>query len=178
MGCVFCIRNEPRRYWPSTGAASQFPLNQYYCYWVPATKTSWCDVHQSPVWHLIKCNIHQYPVSGLIKCTIYQSPVLCLLQVLHPSSLLRLLQLHHSTVLLHLLATILCHVIMLLVNSILSTILLLMWICLVDYKLHQWNLSSSNYRTCCHLPTHLFYCRDSASLTSFKSTFTALQLNY
>ena len=33
-----------------TGAASQFLLNQYYCYWVPVTKSSWCDVHQSPVW--------------------------------------------------------------------------------------------------------------------------------
>ena len=70
--CVFSIGNVPRRNRPPTGAASQFPFSQYYCYWVPATKASWCSIHQSPVLHLP--------------------------QVLRQSSLSRLLQVHHSPI--------------------------------------------------------------------------------
>ena len=139
---VFSIGNGPRRNRPPTVAASQFLLSQYYCYWVPATKASWCTIHQSSVLHLprvlrhlhccpfFKCTIHissllhlQSPVLRLLQ-GLHQSPVLRLLQVLHPSSLSSVLHLHCSAVLLHLLATILCHVIMLLDNSTLSTILL------------------------------------------------------
>ena len=35
---VFSIGNGLRRHWPPTDAASQFLLNQYYCYWAPATR--------------------------------------------------------------------------------------------------------------------------------------------
>ena len=72
MCCVLSIGNGPRRNRPPTVAASQFPLSQYYCYWVPATKS--------------------------LCCTIHQSSVLRLPQVLRQSSLLRLLRVHHSPI--------------------------------------------------------------------------------
>ena len=149
MWCLFSIGNRTSEVCPTTGAASQFPLNQYYCYWVPAIKASWCEVHPSPMctsssapipnlhcvpstsapFTNLQCaphKVHHSPISSVsLPQGLHQSKQLHLLQVLHPSSLLRLLQLHRSTVLLHLLATILCHVIMLLGNSTLSTILLL-----------------------------------------------------
>ena len=67
---VSSIGNGQRSNRPPTVAASQFPLDQFYCYWVPATKESWCTIHQSSV--------------------------LRLPQVLRQSSLLHLLQVHHS----------------------------------------------------------------------------------
>ena len=70
--CMFSIGNGPRRNRPPTVAASHLLLSQYYCYWVPATKASWCTIHQSSVLHLPR--------------------VLC------QSSLLRFLQVHHSPI--------------------------------------------------------------------------------
>ena len=99
MCCLFSIGNGPRRCWPPTGAASQFPLNQYYCYWVPATKALWCDVHQSPLLHLINCTVHQSPVLHLAR-VLLQSPLLHLIKcAIHQSSQVRLLQVvHHSPI--------------------------------------------------------------------------------
>ena len=90
---VFFIGNKPLRYKPPSIAASQFPLSQYYCYWVPAMKELWCDVHQFSVLFL-----HQSSVLRLIKCIVNQSPMLHLPRVLHQSTLLRLLLFHHSPI--------------------------------------------------------------------------------
>ena len=56
--CVVCfsIGNGPRRHWPPSDAASQFLLNQYYCYWAPATR------HHGAMFTTSACL--------LIKCTI------------------------------------------------------------------------------------------------------------
>ena len=37
------------RRWPPTDAASQFPFNQYFCYWVPATR------HCGPTFANLQC---------------------------------------------------------------------------------------------------------------------------
>ena len=149
MLCVF-HRERPQRYMPPTFAASQFPLSQYYCYWVPATKALWCEIHQSSLFHFNQGTTHQSPVLRL-PLVLRQSTLLHHLQVHHspissvtpstrvapistvapsisvaPIVTVALLQLHRPTVLLLLLATILYYVIMLLDDSILSIIWLLM----------------------------------------------------
>ena len=170
MCCVFSIGNGPWRYWPPTGSASQFALNQYYCYWVPATKASWCDVHQSPVLHLIKCTIHQSPLLHLIKfpftnlqyyafykgctnlhcCTATVAPFYSIAPFVHYN----FVPCDYAT-------RQFC-----IINNLATDVNMpcRLFNCIVEIKV-------LNYRTCCHLSTHLFYCRDSASLTSFKSTF-------
>ena len=94
--------------------------------------------------------------------------------LLHHSSLLR-----HSTVLRH--SSFLCHVIMLLYNSTSSNNLatnlntpIRLFNCIIEILV----LATAAFRTFRHLSTHLFYCRDSASLTGSKSMFPTLQLNY
>ena len=79
--CVFFHRERTPEELAPTVAAFQFPLSQYYCYWVPATKASGRDAHQSPVRpslissvRLIRCTVH-YPVCASYKCTAHQSPV-------------------------------------------------------------------------------------------------------
>ena len=134
-------------------------------------------VHLSPVLRLPRV-LRRSPLLRFYKCcTIHRSPVLHLLQVLHPSSLLRF---YSCTVqvLLNLLATILCHVIMLLDDSILSMILQPMWIRLVDYLTAS--LKSKFLQLPNMLPTVGAFIILSwfSSLTSFKWTFAAPQLNY
>ena len=60
--CVFSTGNGPRTNRSPTIAA-QFPLSQYYCYWGPATKASWCDIHQRSTLCLL-----QVPSTDLLTC--------------------------------------------------------------------------------------------------------------
>ena len=69
------------------------PVELNYCYWVPATKASWSDIHQFSV-----LDLHQSSLLRLIKCIVHQSPVLHLPRVLRQSTLLRLLQVHRSPI--------------------------------------------------------------------------------
>ena len=148
--CVFSIGNGPRRHRPPVGAASQCMLNQYYCYWAPATRhpvASFTNLQygasSSAPFTNLKCVLlqeHRSPISSVApSSSVVPISTLALLQVLHHSPIssvapstsvapivtVVLLQLHQSTVLLHFLATILCHLIMLCDDSILSIILLL-----------------------------------------------------
>ena len=98
--CGFSIGNEPRRHRPPVGAASQFMLNQYYCYWAPATrhpgatftnlqygastsapftnlKCVLLQEHRSPISSVApSTSVHRFPFLRLIECTTHQSPVL------------------------------------------------------------------------------------------------------
>ena len=122
------------------------------------------------------CTIRQYWSAPFISTVLHHSSLqfctICQLQFcsIRQFSSVRFV----SSVLHHSLATILHHVIM--HASILHqrTILLPMRIHFVDYLTASRNIS---YCDCClqnispYLSTHLLYCRDSASLTSFKSMF-------
>ena len=132
MCCVFSIGNGPWRHRPPAGAPSQFLLNQYYCYWTPATSRRGatftnlqCGASSSATFTNIQCallQVHHSPISSVAPSTSV-APIITV----------ALLQLHRSTVLFHLLATILSHVIMQLDDSILSIISLPLWILLVYY---------------------------------------------
>ena len=71
--CVFSIGNGPRRNRPPTIAASQFPLSQYYCYWVSATKASYCAIHKSSVLRqsslLSLLQVHHSPIISVATST-------------------------------------------------------------------------------------------------------------
>ena len=138
--CVFSIVNGPRKYRPPTVAASQFLLSQYYCYWVPATKASWCAIHQASLLSLLQ--VHNSPIFSVAPSTSV-APIFTIADSssapftnLHCCTFYKCCTHRHCClfysctvlVLFHLLATILCHVIMLLDNSTLSTILQPMWI--------------------------------------------------
>ena len=158
---MFFHRERTSENGPTTVAASQIPVGSILG--LLGSSSESIMVHHS--------SVQRHHSSLLCYSSVLSHSI-----VLHESSMFR----HHS-VLDYSLSTIRWHVIMLLYNSTSSNNLATdvntpcqLFNCIVEILV----LATAAYRTFRHPSMHLFCCRGSASLTSFKSMFGTLQLNY